>query len=251
MEQHVNILIPMAGRGERFSKHGFETPKPLIEINGIPMIEWAIKSLDFNLNINSFIFITRKYTIDQYNQKLSNILNSLVKNTQIQIDYVTEGPASTALLAKEFINNDSPLVICNCDQIMFWNGNYFLSSALSSNYDGTIVTYQENTPKNSYAQLSKSGKVVKIAEKQVISNISLNGIHFWKKGKYFVDSAEQMIYNNERYNNEFYIGPTYNQMIKNGLTVGIFHIPNQCHIPVGVPEDLETFLKKRNKDEAL
>ena len=74
--------------------------------------------------------------------------------------------------------------------------------------------------------------------------MSLNGIHFWKKGSDFVKSAELMIKNNERYNNEFYIGPTYNTLIEQGKKIGIYHIPNEQHHAVGTPEDL---LKYTNK----
>ena len=89
--------------------------------------------------------------------------------------------------------------------------------------------------------------VQEIREKQVISNISLNGIHYWRKGSSFVDSAETMIAANDRApNGEFYIGPSYNHMIKSGQTVGIYHIPNQFHHPVGVPDDLDKFIRYEN-----
>jgi hypothetical protein len=148
------------------------------------------------------------------------------------------------LLAKDYINNDEPLVISNCDQIMLWNGEYFLNSCMNSPYDGLVVTYDESTPKNSYAKLCTNGDVIRVAEKEVISNVSLNGIHFWKHGRYFVDSANEMIANEDRCNGEFYVAPTYNRMISAGKRVGIFHIPKQCHNPVGVPSDLGIFLEK-------
>lgn len=241
----INVLIPMAGRGERFSSVGYDVPKPLIEINGKPMIEWALRSLDLNFSVHQFIFIARKYSNSQFNDRLDSVLNTLVPNNiTIKIDYVTEGPASTCLLASNLIDNDDPLVISNCDQIMRWNGNYFMSSCLNSPYDGVVVTYDESTQKNSYAKLGHGGDVVRIAEKEVISNVSLNGIHFWKHGRYFVSSANEMISDNERCNNEFYVAPTYNRMIRAGKRVGIFHIPRECHSPVGVPSDLGIFLDK-------
>lgn len=242
----MNILIPMAGRGERFSSVGYELPKPLIEIGGKPMIEWALRSLDIDFFSNNFIFVVRDYQNQEINQRLNRVLKSLVpNNTTIKIDYMTEGPASTCLIVRDLINTDAPLIIGNCDQIMRWSGSYFLNSCLNSPYDGVIVTYEESTPKNSYAKLNSFGDVVRIEEKNVISNVSLNGIHFWKRGSDFVSSAESMIAKNERYNNEFYVGPTYNHMINVGKKVGIFHIPKECHVPVGVPSDLQLFLEKR------
>lgn len=249
MRTKINVLIPMAGRGERFSSVGYDVPKPLIEINGRPMIEWALRSLGMSSEKYHFVFVTRKYTNDEFNIRMDRVLNEVAPdNTTIKIDYVTEGPACTCLLARQIINNDCPLVVSNCDQIMQWNGEYFISSCIHSSYDGVVVTYDESTPKNSYAKLSNRGDVVRIEEKNVISNVSLNGIHFWKQGSDFVQSAESMILSNERYNNEFYVGPTYNHLIKTGKRIGIFHIPRECHHSVGVPSDLGIFLEKTHED---
>lgn len=245
MKTKMNILIPMAGRGERFSSVGYDLPKPLIEINGRPMIEWTLRSLDIDFHQHNFIFVVRDYHNNEINNRLASVLSSLVpNNTTVKINYVTEGPACTCLLVRDMINSDAPLMIGNCDQVMRWNGSYFVSSCLNSPYDGIVVTYDESTPKNSYAKLDSRGDVIRIEEKNVISNVSLNGIHFWKQGSDFVSSADAMIESNERYNNEFYVGPTYNYMINNKKRVGIFHIPRECHNAVGVPSDLGVFLEK-------
>jgi choline kinase len=231
----MNILIPLAGRGERFVNGGYQTPKPLIEINGKTLIECAVETLDLE---GTYIFIVNQKHCDHYD--LHSLLNRLSPNCHIVItDTITEGPACSALLAKQFITQDE-LVIANCDQIMDWESQLFVNTARF--YDGCVVTYTENTPKNSYARLGPKGLVTEIREKQVISNISLNGIHYWKDGLKFIQSARDMINADERYNNEFYIGPTYNYLINQGGRVGIHHIPNQQHHAVGVPEDLNRYL---------
>ena len=243
----MNIIIPLGGLGKRFADEGFKNPKPLIKIDEKPMILWAIESLGVS---GRYIFILRKS--DGYEQ-IKNVLETNVKDCIIQeIDYLTEGPASTCLLAKEYVNNDEELIIANCDQIMWWNGDYFIKSIRSSSYDGAIVTYYANTSKNSYARIDQSGNVVEIKEKEVISNISLNGVHYWKRGKSFVSSAEAMISNNDRaINGEFYIGPSYNYMIKNNESVGIFHISECQHNAVGTPDDLREFLRKKKQSESI
>lgn len=243
----MNIIIPLGGLGKRFADEGFKNPKPLIKIDEKPMILWAIESLGVS---GRYIFILRKS--DGYEQ-IKSVLETNVKDCIIQeIDYLTEGPASTCLLAKEYVNNDEELIIANCDQIMWWNGDYFIKSIRSSSYDGAIVTYYANTSKNSYARIDQSGNVVEIKEKEVISNISLNGVHYWKRGKSFVSSAEAMISNNDRaINGEFYIGPSYNYMIKNKESVGIFHISECQHNAVGTPDDLREFLRKKKQSESI
>lgn len=233
----INIVIPLAGNGNRFSQSQY-LPKPLINVNGEPMIVRAIKSLD--LQDAQWHFVIRQ---DQYTNTVKEVITRTVNNPKfIEIDKTTEGPACSVLLFKEFINSDDELITANCDQIMEWNSRLFFHNVRL--YDGAVVTYYSDTDKNSYVKLDRSGRAIQFAEKEVISNISLNGIHYWKKGKDFVESAEEMIAENDRApNGEFYIAPTYNYMIKTGKNIGIYHIPNEQHHAVGVPVDLERFLK--------
>jgi len=232
----MNILIPMAGLGSRFFKEHHKLPKPLIDIRGKPMIVRALETLNL---AGQYYFLIRE---DGYEQQIQETVLSVIPNAKFKlITYVTEGPACSALLFRDEIDTDEELVIANCDQIMSWNSGMFLHNVRM--YDGAIVTYHSDTEKNSYAQLDLEGNVTCIREKEVISNVSLNGIHYWSKGKYFVRSADEMIAQDERADNgEFYIGPTYNYMIARGHTVGIYHIPNEQHHPVGVPADLEKYI---------
>lgn len=246
----MNIVIPMAGRGERFLNSGFTVPKPIIDINGIPMIQAAVKSLNLD---GQYIFIVYEYENEEFNRKIKDAIYACCKNPKIiKINYTTQGPASSALLAKEFINNDEPLLITNCDQIMKWNSRRFLNEVddgeYFTNYDGMVVTYDSNTEKNSYIRMETNqfGKecAVEVAEKRVISNYSLNGIHYWNMGRFFVDSAEKMIAKNIRVNNEFYISETYNQMIEDGFRISNWHIPVDQHWAIGTPEDLKRYLNE-------
>lgn len=233
----MNILIPMAGLGSRFPNHIL--PKPLIDVNGMTMIEAAIKTLGLNGNL---IFIVRQSHIEQYN--IDNILKSIFNCTVISVEKLTDGPACTALLARDFIDNDDPLIIANCDQIMKWDPIIFQSFCENYPHDGFLVTYYSKTEKNSYVRLGYDGLVKEVKEKEVISNVSTNGIHFWKKGKYFVESTFDMIeLNDTAPNGEFYVAPSYNHMIKKGKKVGIYHIPNSQHWAIGTEEDLGTYLE--------
>ncbi len=233
----MQIIIPMAGLGERFTSEGYTEPKPLIKINGLTMIELVLKSLMIN---GRFIFVVRP-ELD------INSVHYVIKKNVREYEFViteelTEGPACSVLLCENKLNKDDELIVANCDQIMEWDGSSFLNAA--KNNDGTVVTYYSQTPKNSYARLNKFNKVTEIKEKEVISNISLNGIHYWRKAKFFIDSAHKMIEADDRApNGEFYVGPTYNYMISEGLSVGIYHIPKDQHHAVGTPTDLKRYLK--------
>lgn len=230
----------MAGLGSRFQNKEFNKPKPLIIVNSEPMILRAMKSLDLD---GKYYFVIQA---GEHAREIRSVISNFNKEANvIEIDYVTDGPARTALLFSDLINSNQELVIANCDQIMEWSGDKFLSSARL--YDGAVVTYYANTDKNSYAKLDINGNVLEIREKEVISTTSLNGIHYWKRGSYFVSSALDMIKANDRASNgEFYIGPSYNYMIKKGYSVGSVHIPNEMHHAVGDPEDLLRFIEYEN-----
>jgi len=238
----MNILIPMAGDGSRFRQNGKHIIKPLIDIKGKPMAIRAIETLGLK---GKLIIVLRK---NEDGELIRATLKKYIDDfAVIWSEGPTEGPACSALLAKDLVNNNDPLIITNCDQIMTWDSFAFSKFLESVDYDGVIVTYFCDKEKNSYARCGVDGLVDLVLEKVILSDISLNGIHYWKRGSDFVWSAEEMIRTNGRsVNGEFYISQTYNYLINNGQSVGIYHIPNSWHHAVGIPEDLETFLNNAN-----
>jgi NDP-sugar pyrophosphorylase family protein len=234
----MKVLIPMAGRGGRLSE--YEKPKPLIDICGKPMIQRAVESLGID---GEYIFIIREYDNKYFNKELRNLLTSLVdSSTIISVDHITDGTACTALLAKNYINNEDSLIVANCDQIMYWESSDFLNAC--AGVDGAVVTYPCTSIKNSYAMVDPNNdQIIRVAEKEVIGKDSLNGIHYWKHGSDFVRSAEQMIKKDIKVNGEFYIAPTYNELINEGLFITPFRIKRKQHFAIGDPEDLETYVR--------
>ena len=185
----MNVLIPMAGAGSRFEKAGYTFPKPLIDVQGKPMIQVVVD----NINVDArHIFIVQKSHYEKYN--LENTLKAIVKNCEIiQVDGVTEGAACTTLLAKELINNDEPLLMANSDQFVEWDSNKFMYSMIGDTIDAGILTFESTHPKWSYAKLNESGFVSEVAEKNPISNLATVGIYYWNKGSDYVKYAEKMI----------------------------------------------------------
>lgn len=233
----MNVLIPMAGAGSRFERAGYTFPKPLIDINGKPMIQRVVE----NLNIDArHIFIVQKHHYEKYS--LKHTLNLISPNCEIvQVEGITEGAACTTLLAKKFINNKEPLVLANSDQYVDWDSNQFMYSCMADNIDGSILTFNSTHPKWSYAKLNNDGLVIEVAEKKPISNNATVGIYFWKKGLDYVRCAESMIEKDIRVNNEFYVCPVYNEALLIGGRIKTFHIEKMWGL--GTPEDLEAFLK--------
>ena len=239
MDLNTNILIPMAGLGSRFSEAGYTFPKPLIEVQGQPMISKVVESLNLQ---GRYIFLVQKSHFDEYH--LDNLLNLIAPGCEIiQIDGITEGAACTALKAKKFINDKKPLIIANSDQFIKWNSLETISDF--NDYDGGILTFKSIHPKHSFVKLDSMGFVKEVAEKKPISSDATVGIYHWKRGEDFVKYAETMIKKNIRTNNEFYICPVYNEAIEDGLQIKTSLVDEMWGM--GTPEELSIFLNQINR----
>jgi beta-phosphoglucomutase-like phosphatase (HAD superfamily)/dTDP-glucose pyrophosphorylase len=235
-DSKLNVLIPMAGAGSRFANAGYTFPKPLIEVRGKPMIQVVVENLNIQAN---YTFLVQKEHFQKYNLKY--LLNLIAPGCNIvQVDGLTEGAACTTLLAKEFIDNDAPLVMANSDQFIEWNSNECMYAFSADSIDGGIITFESTHPKWSYAKLGDDGFVSEVAEKKPISNLATVGVYFWKKGSDYVKYAEQMIEKNIRVNNEFYVAPVFNEAIADSKKIRVKNIEKMWGI--GTPEDLDYFL---------
>jgi dTDP-glucose pyrophosphorylase len=240
----VNIVIPMAGEGSRFKDIGIDTPKPLIEIDGKTLIEHSVSTLGI---AGRFIFITKKYPDPLDNERLSKILANLAPNhIEICTDKPQHGTSYSALLAKDYINNDEELILTNCDQHLIWNPDDFLEKSRVDGIDGSILVHNSSSHKHSYAVI-KNNFVTHLAEKNPISKNALVGLHYWKHGKDFVESAEDLIQESAKENKESYVSLTYNYLINSGKKIIAHTIPTNGYISLGTPRDLEIYQAKINE----
>lgn len=239
MKQEFNILIPMAGRGSRFEEKGYTDRKPFIDINGKPMIHRVIENLNIEFDANyKFILVCLREDFERYNfSEFKNIIGHESYDI-ICLDDVTQGAAQTILTAKHLIDNETPLLTMNSDQMieydvetMFWK---------AKEYDAMIPCFYGEGKAWSYAKTGPDGYVTEVAEKKQISNQATAGYYYWSRGSDFVKYAEQMIEENDRTNGEFYVAPVYNWAIKDNKKVGTFMVTKIYHL--GTPEYLEQFL---------
>mgnify|MGYP001070308248 CR=1 FL=1 len=241
VDKKLNVLIPMAGAGSRFQAAGYTFPKPLIDVEGKPMIQLVVENLNIDAN---FIFVVQKSHREKYN--LDTLLNLIAPNCKIvEVDGLTEGAACTALLAKEHIDNDNPLFFANSDQFVDWDSTEFMYKMNETNADGGIVSFRATHPKWSFAKIDENGFVTEVAEKNPISDIATVGYYYWKNGSDFVKYAEEMIENDIRVNDEFYVCPVFNQAIEGGKEIRTFDIPKMWGL--GTPEDLKYYLENYGK----
>ena len=238
-DKKLNVLIPMAGEGSRFTKAGYTFPKPLIDIQGKPMIQVVVENLNMDAN---FIFVVRKEHREKYN--LDSLLKLIAPGCRIvETDGLTEGAACTALLAKDFIDSDAPLFFANSDQFVEWDSNEFMYKMNETNADGGIVSFTATHPKWSFAKINENGLVTEVAEKNPISDIATVGYYWWKNGSDFVKYAEQMINKDLRISNEFYVCPVFNEAIADKKEIRTFNTDGMWGL--GTPEDLKYYLENK------
>jgi HAD superfamily hydrolase (TIGR01509 family) len=236
-DEKLNVLIPMAGAGSRFEQAGYTFPKPLIEVKNKPMIQVVIENLNLEAN---YIYVVQKAHREKYN--LDTLLNLLTPGCKIvETDGLTEGAACTALLAKEYIDNGNPLFFANSDQFVEWDSNEFMYKMNETEADGGIVTFTATHPKWSFAKIDEKGLVTEVAEKNPISDIATVGYYYWKHGSDFVKYAEEMIKEDIRVSNEFYVCPVFNQAIKDYKQIRTFNVKGMWGL--GTPEDLKNYLE--------
>lgn len=245
----LNIVVPMAGRGSRFSKAGYTDPKPLIPVHGTPMIRVVIENLKPS-KPHRFIFVCQNEHITAYN--LREKLNAWAPECEIiGLDGITEGAACTVLGARHLIDNADELMIANSDQYVNCEIDAYLA-AMTRDEDGLIMTMSSSDPKWSFVGFDDDDKVIRLVEKEVISDEATVGIYNFRHGNEFVFNAEQMIASNDRVNNEFYVAPVYNYLLRQGKRIGIYNIGSEADgmYGLGIPADLDLFLKHPISDFA-
>lgn len=238
----LNIVIPMAGAGSRFANAGYKNPKPLIEINGMPMIKLVINNLR-PMQQHRFIFVCQQEHIKEFDL-VDKLLTWAPCSKVIGINGLTEGAACTVLAAREFIGVEDPLMIANSDQYVDLDIDEYLKYMAGNKFDGLIMTMKANDPKWSYVGFSEQGDVNRVVEKKVISDEATVGIYNFARGGDFIKAADEMIAKNIRTNNEFYVAPAYNLLIEQNKRIGVFNIGQEGMgmYGLGVPADLEYFI---------
>ncbi len=243
----MNILFPIAGAGSRFQSHGFNIPKPLVSVNGKTLLEHSITTLNLP---GKYVFVRINYDDVEFNQQIDAIIRKSCPDAEIiALDYPTKGAAETCLKAESIINVDEPLVVTNGDQWLDWQPQHFLDFVNSTGVDGCVSLYDHGDvevgkpSKYAFVSLDEDGYATNFCEKFAISNNALNGIHYWKSGKDFVYSIKEMIADNIKVNNEFYVSPSYNYLIKDGKRINTYTMKPAEYRSLGSPAEI----KKNNQ----
>jgi len=248
--ERINVVIPAAGQGKRFAEAGYEYPKPLIPINGLPMLTWVLSNFE-GLDRSNIVLMLQQH-IDRYCARdILEIYDHTVDLVPVQ--ELTQGAACTVLLAKDKINTNNELLIANSDQYLnsLATISEFLEEMRTLKADGGMLTFKSSDPKWSYAKCEHGTLVKEVAEKNLISDNATVGIYYYRHGRDFVKYAEQMIAKNIRTNNEFYVCPVFNEFIQDGKRIYIHEIPKDIMYGLGTPEDFQIFLKWEAHEDIL
>ena len=233
----MKLIMPMAGEGSRFRDVGYDKVKPMIDVCGIPMFVFVERCI--GLDFDERIFIVRK----DHNIK-EDVLKWYPDAHVIELDELTEGTACTIMKAREHFEDGSSIFISNCDQWVDWEPKKFKMIASQHEVDGIIMNFPcpERDPKWSFAEVDGMNNITRVAEKDPISEWATVGYYYWRDGRHFIQSVENMIAADDRVNGEFYTCPTYNYTLKLDGIGDIRHMKIKQMQGIGTPDDLQYFI---------
>jgi UDP-N-acetylglucosamine diphosphorylase / glucose-1-phosphate thymidylyltransferase / UDP-N-acetylgalactosamine diphosphorylase / glucosamine-1-phosphate N-acetyltransferase / galactosamine-1-phosphate N-acetyltransferase len=238
----MKIVIPMAGRGSRYADKGYDTPKPLIEVSGQPMLFWALGNL-LPLDFSELIFVVLAEHEAQFgvSKLIRGHLEGKLGGKRIHVVCIpnpTEGQLCTVLAARHLINFEEALLIAASDT--------FIQSDLQVDIDarppdcaGIISVIDLPGTQWSFARTNQSGRVVQVAEKERISDHASNGLYYFSRGRDLVRFGEAMVQENERVRGEFFVIPVYQKMIDSGHKILISKAKSMWDM--GTPEAKNAF----------
>jgi len=240
---YMNIIIPLGGKGERFSKNGYLQPKPLILIFDKTMIEHVIDNL--NISSNDKIFIIYNYSLDYYN------FSDMIKNKYPYINLIkindTKGSVETLFLGINYIMNNlsyhNKSLILDCDT--FYTENII---DIFNKSNDNMVFYTKNyniKPIYSYIKLNDEFTIIDIKEKNKISDNANTGAYAFIDIKILYNYCKYVLDNNITFKNEPYTSCVISEMIKQNIIFKGFELNNKCVFSVGTPYDLEKYIAEQ------
>jgi NDP-sugar pyrophosphorylase family protein len=244
----MQIVIPMSGFGERFRKAGYTVPKPLIDIDGRPIISYVIEMFP---NADSFIFICNEDHLLEPIYRMAQVLREYAPNSKIvSIAPHHLGPVHAVLQAADVIDRSKPTIVNYCDFTCYWDFSAFTEFVEMLDCDGAIPAYKGFHPHSLgstyYAYMQNEGLwVSNIREKQPFTECPMeeyasSGTYYFKSGALCLDTFAQQISRPDlEINSEYYASLAYRVMLEQNLKVCVF--PLQHFMQWGTPQDLEIY----------
>lgn len=235
MEKKLNLIMPMGGGGTRFGNHGFDVPKPLIEIYGKPFFYWAAQSIAKFVELDSTTFVVLKEHIEKF--YIDKKIKEFYPNSHINvIPHVLKGAVLTCMEGIADIPEDAPIMFNDCDHLFLSNTFYdFCKKQEFSEIDAALLTFKSDDDKYSYAAYDEQGNVNKTVEKQVVSNDAICGAYYFKNKNIFSSSVEKYLTNCSY--SEYFVSGVYNIMADEHRIIKSFKTDE--HISFGTPDEFD------------
>ena len=241
----IDVVITMGGLGSRFRKAGYTVPKYMIDAKGKTLFEWSLISLEgYTDRVDKYVFLAMEdETVDVEGFVRGKCAELGIENYElILLDHLTDGQATTALLANRYWDPSHALLVYNIDTYV---------EAGEMNWqelkgDGFIPCFQAPGDHWSFVRLDDAGRVVEIKEKQRISPYCTLGAYYFRTCQLYEDLYHEYydVPRDDLVNGEKYIAPLYDYLLSKGGDIYISDIaPERVHV-LGTPEELEAFLKE-------
>lgn len=242
LDEKIHLVIPMAGEGQRFRKAGIDTPKPLIDVGGLPMYQLVLSNL-WSEHLGQITLIARSELDIGATSRLLEERLGLEINV-VTVEATTGGPADSVSLAAPFLNEHEAVVVANSDQFVDAPIEDFYQNLLTSEISGSILTMEDDDKKWSYVELDSHGYVVRVVEKEVLSRYATVGIYGFRTAGLMLSAFSSMREVGDKVNGEYYVGPAYNHLERTNGPVVISHLGpvRRVMFGLGVPDDLEAFM---------
>lgn len=238
----LKIIIPMAGPSDLFFNAGYTYPKPLIEVNGVPMIQLVVEKTAAITQPCEFIFIIKEEDAIKYH--LDNTLRLLAPKCEvIKLKKDTRGGLCSVLMAVDHIQPDDSLIVLNGDQIIDEDFDTVLNFWKENAADAGIITFKSVHPRWSYARI-ENGLVMQTAEKNPISNHAIAGYYYFKEAATFLDCAFQTIKNDVQLDGNYYTSPVLNEYVLKNKKVLNYRIEAAQYHSFYSPQMLNEFEKR-------
>lgn len=226
----MKLIVPAAGRGRRFHDAGYVVPKPLIRVNGATIINRAISPLRCE-RITEVVVIASSEAVEGIRNTLPRVPPLRVITSQ----GLNQGPLIDALADTSLFTSE-PVVFAACDVMLNVDMDYFLD------YCGErsgLILMPATGPKWSYAELGWNHRVLRVAEKEEISDFATVAVYYFANGIEFLRAATEEIASGRTVNGEYYIAPVYNNLIARDLPVYGWVIDSRRFTSLGTPEEVE------------
>lgn len=223
----------MSGNGSRFRQVGYKPIKPLINVEGKPMIYHVMDMFPGS----EFTFIHNK----DHDVKILSEFGKL-----IPIEGHKKGPVQTLLAAASDIPDDEEIIVSYCDYGTKWDFEKFLNMEKP---DGVIAGYTGFHPHmlgtDHYAYMKHDNtRLLDINEKipftdDKMSEYASNGTYYFKSGFLLKKYCKKLVDSGSTVNGEYYVSMVYKEMLKDDLKVDIFEIDKM--LQWGTPRDFEEY----------